>query len=437
MSFREQLKPASIGGVRFAVLTAGGKFGRRQAVHEYPFREVGWIEDTGKALRRLEITGFLLEDDLITGGADVIEQRNALIAVAESPNPVTLDHPTYGTWQINIQQVEIIERWDQGRYFEIFFKIIEAGQRVFPTIAIDYASALEETGLAAYVATLTGYVTDAIRLVHKAAWVIRTAKATVLTWLNIGYGVVNDATNLYSLCKSLGGPYGRFYGGNAFTSVDRPKRFVATAQATPRTVAESGATSRGTVHDAASDLSAAADTLDVAAIGQGVQAVVAAIVDSVTDPAERLRLLAELAGVSSMAELTAQDTITIALMRRAALVAMATTCGAVQPQSADEAETMRDMVVANLDRELIITGDSGEDDIFSALLDLRRVVILAMNEKGASLPTLKRFSFTASLPAEVIALRVYRNPARGDEVAMQSGAPHPAFQPAAIQLLSS
>lgn len=435
MNFREQLQPASIGGVRFAVLNSEGKFGRRQAIHEYPFRETGWIEDTGKALRRLEITGFLLENDIVTGGGGVVVQRDALIAAAESPNPVTLIHPTYGTWSVNVQQIEIIERWDQGRYFEVFFKIIEAGQRVFPVVQMDYFGALQASGLQAHIATLTGYVTEAIKLVHRAAWVIRTAKATALSWLNIGYGVVNDATNLFSLCKSLGGPYGRFYGGNAFTSVDRTN--LTTATATVRTVAVSGASARGVVQESADTLVTASDTLDVTAIGEGIQDAIAAIVTATTDPAERLRLLAELADTSALVSLTEQDAITIALMRRSALIAMATTCGEVQPQSGDEALAMRDMVVDHLDRELAITGDSGEDEIFATLLDLRRLVILTMNEKGASLPALKRFTFTGSLPAEVIALRVYRDSSRGDDVAMQSSAPHPAFQPVAMQLLAS
>lgn len=436
MNFSSPLQPASLGGVRFAVLTSGGKFGRRQAIHEYPFRETGWIEDIGKSLRRLEITGFLLEDDLLTGGGSVVEQRNALIAMAESPRPVTLTHPTYGVWDVNVLQVEITERWDQGRYYEVFFRLIEAGHRVFPTVQLDYAKATEESALGAAVAAMADYATRAIQLVHRAAWIVRTAKSTVLTWMNIGYAVVNDATNLFSLVKSLAGPYGRFYGGNGFESVSRTN--PANTGATARTAAESGATSRAAVMVAAGSLEAAAGTMEVRAIGTFIQATTEAIATATPDPAERIRLMAVLADTSAtIVQLTEQVRLLTDLMRRSALIAMARACAEVQPQSADEAMAMRDVVVAHLDAEMAIAGDSGEDATFAAMLELRRAVIVTMNAKGAALPSTRRFTFAGSLPAEVIALLVYRDPGRGDEVAMESGAPHPAFQPVTMRLLST
>jgi prophage DNA circulation protein len=75
--------------------------------------------------------------------------------------------------------------------------------------------------------------------------------------------------------------------------------------------------------------------------------------------------------------------------------------------------------------------------VFDALRDLRQQVIADMNEKGASLPTMRTFTFNASLPSAALALRLYRDPGRADEISSETGAPHPAFQPFSFQGLSA
>lgn len=53
----EHIHPASFRGVPFAVVSAEGVFGRRQAVHEYPYRNTAWVEDLGRGTRKLTIRG--------------------------------------------------------------------------------------------------------------------------------------------------------------------------------------------------------------------------------------------------------------------------------------------------------------------------------------------------------------------------------------------
>ncbi|MBE8595340.1 DNA circularization N-terminal domain-containing protein [Xenorhabdus sp. BG5] len=54
----EHLRPASFRGVPFAVISGESVFGRRQAVHEYPYRDTAWIEDLGRATRRITLRGL-------------------------------------------------------------------------------------------------------------------------------------------------------------------------------------------------------------------------------------------------------------------------------------------------------------------------------------------------------------------------------------------
>lgn len=92
----ERLHPASFRGVPFAVLAADGVFGRRQAIHEYPYRDTAWIEDLGRATRSLTIRGFLIQSSGLYNAPDVMTQRDSLIAACEMPDAGTLVHSTLG-----------------------------------------------------------------------------------------------------------------------------------------------------------------------------------------------------------------------------------------------------------------------------------------------------------------------------------------------------
>lgn len=76
-------------GVPFVVMGNGGQAGRKQAVHDYPYRDTPWVEDLGRKGRLYRITGFLC-------GATCYVQRDLLADAAESKGPGLLVHPTIG-----------------------------------------------------------------------------------------------------------------------------------------------------------------------------------------------------------------------------------------------------------------------------------------------------------------------------------------------------
>lgn len=99
-----QLRPGSFRGVPFAVVNEEGSHGRRQAVHEYPYRDTAWIEDMGRGTRRFIIRGFIVQNSLVYGGGDVISQRQSLINACEAKGSGTLIHPTLGEMTVSIPE---------------------------------------------------------------------------------------------------------------------------------------------------------------------------------------------------------------------------------------------------------------------------------------------------------------------------------------------
>jgi prophage DNA circulation protein len=119
------------------------------------------------------------------------------------------------------------------------------------------------------------------------------------------------------------------------------------------------------------------------------------------------------------------------------VVSLANASSAYQPSSSNDAINVRNTVTGLLDNEIDIAGDSFEDATFTALRTLRQAVVTDLNTRGAALPSLKSFAFQAQLPAAVLALRIYRDPSRADQLVSEAAPAHPSFMPGTFQALSS
>lgn len=174
------------------------------------------------------------------------------------------------------------------------------------------------------------------------------------------------------------------------------------------------------------------------------QKLAATLLDSVTDPADALRLLASLAvftptPLPSNAPLgqsiAAMQNAAGDLFRRAAVVAMARASTSYQPASQDDAVAVRDQVCALLDAEIVHAADQGSDATYAALRALRIAVIQDLDARGAKLPAIVTIKTSNPLPALALAQRLYRDPGRADELTMQADSIHPAFMPVRFKAL--
>ena len=213
-NWRAQLRPASLGGVPFAVWGGQIRVGRRNAVHEYPFKDEVWVEDLGRAARRITLTGFLVENAAY-GGGSVIQQRDRLIAVCESRDQKTLVHPTLGSLNVSLLDSAMEERWDQGRMFEVSFSFIEAGQRVFPRADVSTGSVVDSAADAAESALSADFATSIEASLSQGKAVVDMAVSTSSAWAGNAVALAGDATNLINTVGSLSGSYSRYFGGRA------------------------------------------------------------------------------------------------------------------------------------------------------------------------------------------------------------------------------
>jgi prophage DNA circulation protein len=289
------LKTASYGGVPFGIDAVRTIAGRRTAVHDYPFRDESWIEDLGKKNRQFDVSGFLVENDLITQQGGVVGQRDALLAACEKAGGQTLVHPTLGTVQnVCCLSVETIERKDLGLVFEIRLSLQVSGNRLFPTAITSTGDASAANANLTGIAALLNFAKSAASAIQLGAAVVQQGVSTVVGWYQIAVTAVNDVKRVIGSVSTLFGNFGRLFGGanNGYAG--------ANVRALPSVTADdllSQATAnRNLVMQAGAALQiAAANPGDSADLGTAVQGLISAVAASAVDPADAVRMVGMLA----------------------------------------------------------------------------------------------------------------------------------------------
>lgn len=128
------------------------KGGRRNAPHQYPFRDQGFAEDLGRAMRVYVMSAFLVGDDLNL-------QYLALLNVLESDGPGPLIAPSTGLLSVLCAQFEAIQS-TEGRVAEVRMTFIESGSLATPTAITDFVSAIVGAVAAGISSATTQFAAD-------------------------------------------------------------------------------------------------------------------------------------------------------------------------------------------------------------------------------------------------------------------------------------
>lgn len=445
-SWSNSLRQASYGGVPFGMEAARTSGGRRNAVHDYPFRDEVWVEDLGKLPRQFNLIGFLVEDSLVYGGGSVISQRNRMFTVCETAGPQTLVHPTFGTIEnVNCLNVEFLERKDLGRVIEVMFTFIQSGLRIFPTASTSTQASVTAAASALNVSSLADFVRNTATAIQKGAAVVQRAVSAAVGFYQLGVTVVNDVKRFLGAVSTLQGNFGRLFGGgnNGYLGSNQK----APAGTTVQTLIQNDAALRASVATSGIALQTAASSVgDTTTFGSATLTFVRAVAGSAADPADAIRMLTSMAtysptGVVSTAAIGAAMSIMQtqcgALFRRAVLSQLAQVISTYQPASQQDAQAVSASVTALLDGEIETAGDAGDDASYMAMRALRQTVIADLQARSAGIAPTTTFAFNSALPALVLANRLYRDAGRSDGLVQQAVAIHPAFLPISFQALAT
>lgn len=382
MSWRDRLQQASFRGVGFHVENEEREGGRRVALHEYPLRDTPHAEDLGRKGRRFSIDAYLL-------GSDFDQARDALIEALETAGPGQLVHPRYGRMRVQVIDFRVRHTSREGGYVRISIDCVEAGENARPDsivdtrqVANDKADIAIDSIAASFAATFsTNGVPEFVRAGALADLqaVFDTLNATIISVPSLSV-LAPELTRLSGSLTSL---------------IQQPSTLAVEILGLFSDI-------NTTVN---APLNAFGSLRSLFGFGENIEGVP-------TTTASRKTQAANQAAV-------------VSLVRQGALVESSRAAASVEYDSYSQAIAVRDDLAERLDAEM----ETAADEVYLALADLRVALVRDIAERGAQLPRLTTYTPPATLPALVVAHRIYGDASREAEIVSRNRIRHPGFVP--------
>lgn len=385
MSWKEKLLAGSFRNVGFLIESAAGEIGRRVALHQYPLRDKPYAEDLGRQARRFTLDAFVL-------GPDYMTVRDALIDALETPGPGLLVHPYLGEMTVTVLEARgPQESTRQGGLARFSITFVESGEKVFPAKKSDTSRLLQEkSGLAANVLQSEfGFSFDATGRPEFIGVHAQTLLGKVTNKLD-------------ALRRSIPG-----VPSQVTAYVAQLQRFSSTIEDLIRTPADLAAEVYGLVADVA--LLPDRPNRAIKAYRQ--------LWDALSGEPEISRTTA-----SRVRQADNQQALQ-SLVQRAAVVEAVRTVSTMTFESYDDAVTLRSELADRLDAEM----DTADDETYRVLTDLRVALVRDLNARSANLARVVRYTPALTLPALVVAYRLYDDAGRDGEIAARNRIRHPGF----------
>ena len=392
MGYREDLRPASFKGFPFWVDETTLTGGLRAQVHEYAERNDHYVEPLGAMAPGYPVTAHLIGDD-------VLDQRKRFIELLRSgiQIPGTLVLPADGEIEAFCTRFRIRDSITrEGRITRLGLTFVESGTNQFPEAAVNTGQVVLDQSDAG-IEVLTERFSDRFQMPSiQPTFVVDAAVSLSATIVEAANAAIRRADVLTAEKDAL---------LRANAGVVSGLRTIVQA---PATLAERLTDIYRSFADLGGDWRT---TLDEFATLGGILDDEPAVVTGTVSSDRQAENQAELQK----------------LVRRTAAVEMPRVATEATLASSADAAALRDELDVLLDAEIIAAGDALDDQVFSELRDLRAKMVLDLDSRGARLPSVRTFRVPATLPALVIADRLYDDPTRDAEIVARNGIRSPGF----------
>lgn len=389
VSWRDRLRPASFRGVPFGVEATSEGTGRRTVVHSFPGSDTPLVQDLGRDVETVAVRAFVV-------GADYDLQRDALLAAMREPGPGELIHPHYGALRVRPLAVRVEHRSRDGGMAALSLTFIESGE----TPAGLFGTA------AGAVAQVEDRADDALDLSG-----VEMAESVDLERQPIQAleGLVREFEALSEWLESLSlaGP---------LEQVARYRRLVERLGDALLEVASFPTRQAVLVREALTALSSAVESREVR---------LELYLDLLR---QRPRLVGGAAAYSRAADSNA--TAFSALYRTMAAAEAVREASLIDWPTRQDAERVREAIQAQVDALMADVGPTG----YGALVRLLTALLEAVPSPETTLPELRPYTPSATVPAVVLAHRLYGDRNRAAEIVSRNGIRHPGRVPAAVRL---
>ena len=433
--FSKTLRQCSYKGVPFQAAAVTKTIQRRQVLHEYPQRDIPYLEDLGKGATLYKVTAFLVGDNC---AAQAKRLEKALLSVGAG----TFVHPWDGALTVSVYQASNISYSNSElRYCSLDITFVEAGELGYPnkladgpTLARQLADKLGLSAVSNFVESFKQ--TAAYKLVQAAI------NGTLLETL----GIISDT----EIAQILG-------------FVDEVTTFAEQAIGLltdePRGFAEKLSSVLGLARFAS------VETRWSGIVNQISQLTTSEELNRRTNQFAQIPAVVSNIETESLQDSAAVETLTRQILLANAIGASTLigtsldtrdTVNSDQPgswdtpdgsgedsersdpdtvtTSVDELLEVRDHLIASIDNEL--QNPLISDDLFINLLQARSVVFSILTSKAEGLSRLLSIETPQIEPSLVLAYDYYDDASRSDEIETRNRVIHGAFCPSELRILS-
>lgn len=411
--WRDNLRKASFRGVEFFYDSGSTEAGRRVVKHEYPLRDEVYPEDMGRKAKEFSIEAYVL-------GAEWMKKRDELEKACDQEGVATLVHPTRGEIQVACLSCKISETTREGGMARFSMTFVEAGENKYPSTTADTMAAVDAKADAAQISVEENF-DGSFSLDGSPAFVGQSAGDLMVNALDRLAGAAGEVP------ASIGAAM------TEITSDVAPFAFTA----------EKGLSSGMRLYSAIGQLRSG---------GLGMLTNRLPFSRSVFS---LMRLLSERSGSASQAytaqshmwtygddlapvrttttarrQQAANQEAMTALIRRASLIEAARVSARMNFTSYDQAVATRNQLGLALDRER----QNAPDPVFRALTELHAATARDITARGGNLARVTTVRAPDTLPAVVVAHRLFGDATRADELVARNRLSHPGFVPGGVDL---
>lgn len=393
------LWPASFRGVPFFVQHDEEIPGRRLVVHEFPNRDLPYIEDLGEAARRFSVEAYLASDT-----ADV--QAAALVAAVALKGAGTLVLPSHGVLMAHALTASRMRDKDTAGYIAFRIEFVREG----------FGFALASVGLAASqvlaaAAGLSAIASSAFARMDVAGRPERVAAAAASTVIE-GVAALDAIRTTYPVDAAA-----------SATARDAITGLAASAAALVSRAEGADGSAAEQLYAIASGLAGGMEA------GDALRALDGLVEFGVADPVPLRTATARAAAAAAGEAARAVRLAVLAAYAEALMAASFVDRPAGISARADAAE--------RFGAEMARCTGGLDAELFVALAELRGLVCDYLTRLITDLAPVAQVEAPRSMPSLWWAWRLYGDPARADEIVARNRLPHPSFVPSTFEALVS
>lgn len=396
MAWKDNLRAASFRGITFQVEESENTVGAREVVSEYPLRQTPLVEWLGRKARTYRITGFLVGENYAAVLAKLVRAFEKPPAGYPFRVGSTLVHPYLGEIRVVGQMLRYRETFREGRMVRLEMQFVEAG--------LESGKPFTPSGINGKAAKAKAEA-DAISGANvEENMEVEGAGESAFSAITEGMAVASNFMKKLDVFSGIAADVAAF-GSKVNNLVNQAKELAAAPANMVASFKSTFASMEAAIGNASGVLSAYEGILDF---------------DSPT-----------IDGVSAAASKAASNSTLFYDHLKVAAAGGAVVAGVqVEWDSLDDAITARDRILTRIDDLMTRAPDS----LYASLQDLRISAANGMPRAGADLPSVVSLTLERSVPALVLASRLYDQPRRDAGIIRRNQIAHPLFVPGGVPL---